>query len=171
MPEYWDVYDAKGNIIPGRMSVRGKHDLRYNEYHLVVYVWIINDDKEIIISRRQAGRTFANSWECTGGCALCGETSLSAALREVHEELGLDLDPESGELFRRYLRNYPPGAKAICDVWVFRQNFTTDQFKLQLEKVSEARIVSADDLRKIISADEIKNRYPYLDRLLEKYCK
>lgn len=171
LPEYWDVYDAKGNKLAGRRSVRGKHDLGYNEYHLVVYVWIINDKNEIIISKRQKGRTFENSWECTGGCALCGDTSLSAALREVNEELGLTLDAKKGELFKRYLRNYPPGAKAICDVWVFRQNFEESQFKIQLEEVSEARIVSAAQLRELISESELKSRYPYLEKLLEKYCK
>ena len=171
MPEYWDVYDAKGNKLPDRRSVRGKHDLKYNEYHLVVYVWIINDKKEIIISRRQAGRTFANSWECTGGCALCGESSLTAALREVNEELGLKLDPDRGELYKRYLRNYPAGAKAICDVWVFRQNFTPDQFSLQIEEVSEARIVSREELKRLIDSDEIKSRYPYLTGLLDIYCR
>ena len=171
MREYWDVYDAKGNKLEGRRSVRGRHDLGFNEYHLVVYVWIINNKNEIIVSKRQKGRTFEDSWECTGGCALSGDTSLSAALREVKEELGLALDSSKGELFRRYLRNYPPGAKAICDVWVFRQNFTADQFKLQIEEVSEARIVTVSELKELMSEEEIRTRYPYFDKLIEKYCK
>ena len=111
MREYWDVYDAHGKKIEGKRSVRGRHDLAPNEYHLVVYVWIINDKNEFIISKRQKGRTFAGSWECTGGCALSGDTSLSAAMREVREELGLTLDSSKGERFKRYLRNYPAGAK------------------------------------------------------------
>jgi len=168
--EYWDVYDAKGNKIAGKRSVRGKHDLGFNEYHLVVYVWIIDDNNRIVISKRQKGRSFEDSWECTGGCALSGDTSLSAAMREVREELGLVLDSSKGHLFKRYLRNYPPGAKAICDVWVFRQNFDESQFSLQIEEVSDAKIVSLSELKELISEQELEKRYPYFDRLIEKYC-
>lgn len=171
MREYWDVYDARGNKIEGRRSVRGRHDLAPNEYHLVVYVWIINDKNEFIISKRQKGRTFAGSWECTGGCALAGDTSLSAAMREVHEELGLKLDSSKGEHFKRYLRNYPAGAKAICDVWVFRQNFSESDFELQIEEVSEARIVTVSEMINIMKNDDLGKRYPYLPKLIEKYCK
>ena len=33
-------------------------------------------------------------WECVGGSVLMGENSLDGALREVKEEVGLDLEPE-----------------------------------------------------------------------------
>ena len=171
MREYWDVYDQYGNIIKGRTSIRGRHDLGPEEYHLVVYIWIINDKNEIIISRRQKGRAFEGSWECTGGCALKGDDSLSAALREVREELGLKLDPENGELFKRYLRNYPAGAKAICDVWVFRQNFSAEDFVLQEEEVSQAKLVSVQELKRMAASGDFSKRYPYIVKLLDKYCK
>ena len=38
-------------------------------------------------------------WETTGGSALAGDDSLTAALRETKEELGIDLDPQKGVLF------------------------------------------------------------------------
>ena len=43
MKEFWDVYDADGNLISDRVKERGKHDLAPDEYHLVVFAWIIND--------------------------------------------------------------------------------------------------------------------------------
>ena len=170
MREYWDVYDKNGNVIKGKVSIRGKHDLGPSEYHLVVYVWIINDKNEVIISKRQKGRAFEGSWECTGGCAQKGDTSLTAALREVSEELGLTLDPSKGELFKRYLRNYPAGAKAICDVWVFKQNFTKEQLVLQESEVSDAKFVGLEELKNTSSGNDISKRYPYINELIEKYC-
>lgn len=171
MQELWDVYDSQGNKINGRVSVRGMHDLGRTEYHLVVYVWIINRDNKLIISKRQKGRTFGGSWECTGGCVLMGESSLEAAVREVKEELGLELDPSNGEHFKRYLRNYPIGAKAICDVWVFRQDFDSNDFKLQVEEVSQAKFVSKSELKSHFKSGEFIKRYPYINKLIEKYCK
>lgn len=170
MRELWDVYDSAGNKIAGRVSVRGKHDLRDYEYHMVVYAWIINDHDQVIISKRQKGKPFEGAWECTGGCAQRGEGSLEAAVREVREELGLTLDPAKGQLFCRYKRNYPRGAKALCDVWVFRQNFDLSQMVLQKEEVSEAKIISSDELRAMLTDGKFSKRYTYLSDLLDTYC-
>ncbi len=167
--EYWDVYDHKGNVIEGRVSVRGRHDLRDGEYHLVVYVWIISDDGKIILSRRQKGRTFAGAWECTGGCAQQGEDSLTTALREVKEELGLTLDPSKGSFYTRYRRNYPKGARALCDVWVFRQNFQLSDMHPQPEEVSEVRMVDRRELSAMLSERDFYKRYPYLRHLMRRW--
>lgn len=168
MRELWDVYDVDGNLIDGRVSVRGRHDLLEGEYHLVVYVWIICDNGKIILSRRQKGKTFAGAWECTGGCAQQGEDSLTAALREVREELGVTLDPNLGTFYSRYHRNFPKGARALCDVWVFRQNFTVADFSPQKEEVSEVRMVTRRELEKMIQRGEFYKHYPYLPELVKK---
>ncbi|MBR7097811.1 MAG: NUDIX domain-containing protein [Clostridia bacterium] len=166
--ELWDVYDVAGNLISDRVSVRGKHDLKDHEYHLIVHVWIIRSDGRVILSRRQKGKTFAGAWECTGGCVRQGEDSLSAALREVREELGLELDPALGENYFRCRRNYPHGAKALCDVWVFKQDFEEDDFTLQEDEVSDVQLVSGFRLRKMMNSGEFRKRYPYLPRLLRE---
>ena len=171
LKELCDVYDARGEKIPGRMTERGKHALGKGEYHLVVFAWIINDKNEFIISRRQKGKSFAGKWECTCGCALAGEDSLRAAMREVSEELGLSLDAEKGEFFKRYRRNYPEGARALCDVWVFRGNFDISDMKLQKEEVSEAKLISSNDLLEFFGKGTYKKRYEYLPELVEKYTK
>lgn len=170
MRELWDVYDGSGKRIEGRVSIRGKHDLRDFEYHMVVYVWIINDRGEFIISRRQKGKPFEGAWECTGGCVQRGEGSLEAAVREVREELGLRLNPKYGKLFCRYKRNYPKGAKALCDVWVFCQNFELKDMILQKEEVSDAKIISSDELRAMLNDGKFSKRYTYLSDLLDVYC-
>ena len=169
MNELWDVYDKHGNLIEGRVSVRGRHDLRDGEYHLLVYVWIISDDGKIIISRRQKGKAFAGAWECTGGCAQKGEDSLTAALREVKEELGIELDPDKGHYYMRYKRNYPKGARALCDVWVFRQDFALSDLTLQKEEVGAVRMMDSKELSAMLSARDFYKRYPYLRHLMRKW--
>ena len=169
--ELWDVYDASGAKIDGRVAVRGKNSLGKNEYHLVVYVWILNDKNEIIISQRQKGKSFEGMWECTGGCAKRGDSSLGAALREVKEELGIDLDSKNGELFKRYIRAFPPGAAALCDVWVFRQNFTLDQIVPQKEEVSDVRQIPITEFLEMIRSGVSCRKYTYAEELFEKYCK
>ena len=169
--ELWDVYDANGVRKEGRVAVRGKNNLGKNEYHLVVYVWILNDQNEIIISKRQKGKSFEGMWECTGGCAKQGDESIDAAIREVKEELGLDLDPTKGERFKRYIRDFPPGAGAICDVWVFRQNFTLSQVVPQKEEVSDVKQIPITEFLDMISKGISCRKYAYARQLFEKYCK
>lgn len=171
LKELWDVYRADGTVVDGKLAIRGHRDLLKNEYHLVVYVWIINDKNEVIISRRQKGKTFEGMWECTGGCAKRGDTSLQAALREVKEELGLDLDPEKGEKFKRYIRKFPKGAAAICDVWVFRQNFELDDIVVQEREVSQAKIIPITEFLDMMSKSKSCRKYKYANELYEKYCK
>ncbi len=171
MREFWDVYGEDCAVIPGKVTLRGKHDLGAHEYHLVVYAWIISDDNRVIISRRQKGRSFGGSWECTGGCAKAGEDSRTAVLREVYEELGVRLDAEAGMLYKRYKRRYPAGAKAICDVWVFRQNIDEADIVLQKEEVSDVKIVSAEELLAMQNRGVFKKRYLYIEDMLENVCK
>lgn len=167
MRELWDVYGEDYAAIDGRVAVRGKHDLGMHEYHLVVYAWIISDDNKVIISKRQKGKSFGGSWECTGGCAKAGEDSRTAVLREVKEELGITLDPAAGKLFKRYKRKYPAGAKAICDVWVFRQNVSSEELVLQKDEVSEVRIIPAEELLSMQNRGVFKKRYLYIEDMLE----
>lgn len=114
--ELWDVYDSQRQKT-GRLHRRGE-PLGEGEYHLVVHVWMQNSSGEFLLTKRSANKGFPNMWESTGGSALAGDDSLTAALREVKEETGLTLDPEMGKLlFTHCQRDY------FRDVWLFRQDF------------------------------------------------
>ncbi len=166
--ELWDVYGEDYKRIEGRVAVRGKHDLGQHEYHLVVYAWIISDDGKVIISRRQKGKSFGGSWECTGGCVKQGEASKEAVLREVREELGVVLPPESGSLYKRYKRRFPIGAKAICDVWVFRCNVDPADITPQKDEVSEVKIISCEELLEMQNKGVFRKRYGYIEEMLNE---
>ena len=87
--ELWDILDEDGNKT-GELVARGR-PMKQDEYHLVVHVWIRNSKGQFLISKRTPNKTFPNMWETTGGSAIKGEDSLSAALREVREEIGINL--------------------------------------------------------------------------------
>lgn len=72
---------------------------------MVVHVWIRNRKGEYLILQRAADRaTFPLMWECVGGFVLKGESSIEGAIREVKEEVGLDLNPEDGIRLQRHYR-------------------------------------------------------------------
>lgn len=88
--ESWDLYNAEG-VFQNRIVQRG--DVIPNGFfHRVVHVWIYNERKEFLIQKRAPHLAwFPNRWATTTGSLISGERDLlSAAYREVHEELGLD---------------------------------------------------------------------------------
>ena len=90
--ERWDLYNMDREKT-GRTVARGKA-LERDEFHLVVHVCLFNNQGEMLIQQRSAGKsTWPNRWDITvGGSALSGETSRDAAARELMEELGIEYD-------------------------------------------------------------------------------
>lgn len=104
MAEYWDLYDKDRNKLK-KIVKRGDY-LSDDEYHLVVNAWIKNSKGEFLITQRNANKSHPLMQECTGGSAVKGETSLKAALREVKEELGVDLSDCENTFIGSTLRYY-----------------------------------------------------------------
>ncbi|MDO4860986.1 MAG: NUDIX domain-containing protein [Bacillota bacterium] len=121
MAEMWDLYKRFGNTLEfvktGQTIERGSR-LPDGAFHQVVHVWIKNEIGEYLISQRSAEKSDPLRWEPTGGSVLAGETSEEAAIREVKEELGLDLKPGSGSLRLRGVRFFD-GCNDFVDVWQF----------------------------------------------------
>ena len=51
----------------------------------------VRPDKQFLISRRSPEKTNPLRWETTGGAKQAGEDSLKAVIREIGEELGVDV--------------------------------------------------------------------------------
>lgn len=159
--EMWDVYDRKRQLT-GRKHMRGEV-MPKGEYHLVVNVWLQNSKGEILLTRRAAEKGFPNMWECTGGSALAGDDSLTAAIREVKEETGLTISPENGTyLFTEWREG------SFCDVWLFKEEFSLDDIVLQPSETCDARKVMPKELIQM-RRDGILIPMSYLDEMIESY--
>ena len=86
--EKWDVYNKDGKLT-GKTTTR--HNIfELGEYHLGVSLWIINQNRELLIQKRAASkRIHPNIWSTTGGSVISGETSMQGCIRETKEEIGL----------------------------------------------------------------------------------
>ena len=169
MPEIWDVYDRDRNKT-GKTCVRGEPRPN-DEYHLVVQVWIKNSRGEWLISKRTPNKPYPLLWEPTGGSAIAGDASLSAALREVREELGISLDPARGRIFRTYRRDAPECSNpSFLDVWVFEHDCPIEDIVLQEGETCDAMWATGEHVRGLVASGEfIPIRHdPYIDELLEE---
>ncbi len=85
--EYNDIYDQNRNLT-GKVHLRGT-PWGKGEYGLVVCVWVADGKGNLLLTRRAPEKTFAGTWENSGGAAQAGETSRQAIARELYEETGI----------------------------------------------------------------------------------
>lgn len=94
--EFNDIYD-KDRRLTGRLHRRGDR-WRKGEYGLVVCVWVYDGKGKLLLTRRAKGKSYAGTWENSGGGAQAGETSLQAIRRELFEETGIRAEESEFEL-------------------------------------------------------------------------
>lgn len=150
--EIWDVLDKYGRKT-GKTVVRGKRGLGRGEYHLVVHIWIVDDDGKLLIQRRSDERPLMpGEWAATGGSAISNESSRHAAMRELREELGINLRRNEIKLVKRMLRRF-----SLTDIWASRCNVDADDLALQPEEVAQAKWVTYDELLEMVERGEFHN--------------
>lgn len=147
MVEYWDLYDENRNKLD-RVVKRGEI-LKDTEYHLVVNAWIKNKKNEFLITQRAEHKSHPLMWECTGGSALKGETSLNAAIREIKEELGIVINKDGATLIGSTLRYYK-GCPDILDVWLFEDDINIKDVVIQEEEVNDVMWASKEKINELI---------------------
>lgn len=149
--EQWDLY-TKERALTGETHLRGD-PLPEGRYHLVVHVWIRNAQGQYLISQRAASRpTFPLLWECVGGSVVKGEDSLTGALREVQEEVGLALPPETGRLVFSETRG--AGFQDILDVWLFEYNGPLALEAATTDEVAQCRWMDGGQIQALCDKGE-----------------
>lgn len=179
--EYWDIYDihrrklgyclarCTGAELPEGCTCRaaladtGKLDLRPEEYHLSVHIWFINARGELLIQKRAENkRHMPGVWAACGGAVMAGEDSLTAAVRESYEEMGIIVDPAR---LVRILTYTSPERHSHMDVYMYRYECDPDALTLQEEEVSRAGWFPLEALTGKTFTDEQFRRYTYMDIL------
>ena len=138
-----DLYDKDKNKL-NKLAKRGDK-LQDTEFHLVVNAWIKNKNGEFLIAQRNANKSHPLMWECTGGSALAGEDSLKASLREVQEELGIDISNCKHKFIGRTLRYYEH-CNDILEVYLFFCDIDIKNVKIQEEEVNAVMWASKEKI-------------------------
>lgn len=167
--EYWDLYDYCGKK-KAKKAIRGTK-LNNDDFHLVINAWIVNDAGEFLITQRSPKKSHPLMWECTGGSSLMGESSLEAAIREVREELGIDVRSEEATFIgetRRFYKNCPD----ILHVWLFRSNVNIKDVKIQEEEVNDVMWASKDKILQLFKENKFEAN-SFFDKVvkIEDNCK
>lgn len=162
MAELWDVYDQCAKKT-GRTIERGKQ-IANGDYHLVVHIWVVNSKGEILIQKRASTVTWRpGMWAATGGSAVIGEDEYTAAIRELNEEIGINME-NSVDLSMEFLLKLKRH-DSLCSVWVVFGDVEIDKLKLQKEEVDDVAWVSRETLQSMMEEKKFYS-YDYLNMLL-----
>ncbi|MBX4269605.1 NUDIX hydrolase [Clostridium estertheticum] len=163
--ELLDILDGNGEKT-GKTVERGK-PMGQDEYHLVVQIWIKNRHGEFLITKRTPNKTILpNMWETTCGSAIIGDDSLKAALREVKEEIGINLSPANGKFLFRLKRQHFDFPDFV-DVWLFKQEVDMTEVIYQPEEVCGAKWATLNQIQSMIESGEFADTFPYLEDLFK----
>lgn len=164
--EILDLYDENRKLT-GKTIQRGEK-VPQGCYRLVVHCAIFNSDGKMLIQRRHPNKpSWPNLWDISvGGCASHGESPYQAMVREIKEEIGLDLSFNPRPLFTF---NFGEG---FDDVYLIKADYKISDMHMQEDEVVELKYASKEEIRKMIeNATFICYQPSYIDLLFETYEK
>lgn len=157
--ETWDILDSNG-AVTGQTIVRGK-PLAPGQYHLVVHIWLQDSDGNYLIQKRPDNLAWMPGiWGTTGGSVIAGEDSLTAAIRETREEMGVTLAETDLVLFKRLQRT-----NDFTDIWIARVDKSAIHSFSKNSEVDYVKWVSRAELR-TMADNGLFVKYDYLEKLI-----
>jgi isopentenyldiphosphate isomerase len=152
--ELCDVVDKFGNRT-GRIVTRGT-ELVSNEFYLVTHVWIRDEKNRYLIQKRALHLTSSPGiWATTVGYVLSGEKSIDGAIREVKEELGIQLLSSHLKRIDRHVLD-----NRVEDVWLAEVPRESINRLVLGEEVVDCKWVSREELEQLVNQDKVF-RYSY----------
>ena len=157
MNELIDILNEDGSKT-GKCAT--KAEIYQNGYwHRSVHIWIINDQKELLMQRRNPlKKTFPNLWAISSaGHVLWNEDSIKSGIRELKEELNIDVKKEDLEYLFTVKREQPyknSYLRVIDDVYLLHLNLDVEHTKLQVEELTDIKYVYYEYLKSILENND-----------------
>ena len=144
-----DIADEYGNLTCEVMEGEKAHDL--NKLHWEVSIFIINNKKQVLLEKRAPDKRYSpNKWGLCSGHVQSGETIDEAALREIFEEIGLQVSKDDLHILDKMIVTKRDFNSQI--VRVYYAVCDENKFKIQQEELTAIKWF---DISKVI--DMVKN--------------
>lgn len=152
--EYFDLLDEVGNFT-GITKERSKVH-RDGDWHKAVHIWIINENSEILLQRRcETKDSDPNMLDIScAGHLSAGDNSLEGALRELKEELNLEVKPNELMFIKTLQRSWKNNQGFIDneydDLYILKTNKKIEEMVYQKEEISEIFFVPYKKFKEMI---------------------
>ena len=151
MQEYIDIWTENG-VPTGKSGLKEEEHLK-GLFHPTVHIWFYTKSGCILLQQRSKHKdTFPSFWDVSvAGHVLSGESILNAAIREVKEEIGLNiLERNLLQIDVRKNVNIHPNGINDCEfqhVFLCELLVDINDLKIQDEEVDDITLISLDKLK------------------------
>lgn len=159
--ELLDIY-TENKELTGKTIERHENRglLKEGEYFLFEQAWVLNSNREILLTRRAPNKKYAGMWEPTSGHVISGETSLNAIKRELYEEIGINIKDSEIKLVKSFIDK-----KSIKEIWVVKKDVCVEQLRFVDDEVSDAKFVTINEFKEMLKYNETFNNLEYFIEL------
>lgn len=158
MDEYIDIIDSIGKIINKKVL---KSDAHKNGWlHASVHVWFYTDDYELLFQKRSENKiAFPNLWDISvAGHITSGESHINAAVREIKEEIGLEVKPNELRFIGTYAEMVKHNPTFIDNeihyIYISKLCCSLNKLKIQEDELTDLKLVDINEFRKILKNKE-----------------
>lgn len=146
--ELFDLYDRSGNLLNKTME-RGSRNLD-GEYHLAVHIWIRNKEgKYLIQQRNKTTDSILNQWAATGGAVTSGEDSITGAIRETYEELGIKFEKTELKFLKRFFIE-DEISSYITDLYIIDSDVLIKDCVIDTVEVKQLQYFTLDEYKNLV---------------------
>ncbi|NLD99505.1 MAG: NUDIX domain-containing protein [Fibrobacter sp.] len=150
--EYFDVIESDGNFAGYSLSRDVVHSRGL--WHRTVHVWVFNSHNELLIQKRSLTKeVYPGLWDIScAGHVSAGESNLTAAVRELHEELGLTVVKDDLSFLFTVTQKFVNSDKTfidneLTDVFLLRKDLVIDQIQFDENEVIGLKFVPIQMLK------------------------
>lgn len=151
MEEIFDVLNEKGEYT-GRVETREKCH-REGLWHKAVAMFIINSKNQVLLQKRSVTKKlWPNMWDITaGGHVFAGEFGFEAVIRELKEELGIEVNKNDltfiGSSISSNIKEYIIN-NHFNEYYIVHKDIDKSDVTLQEEEVSEVEWMNKEEIIK-----------------------
>ncbi|MDR0978934.1 MAG: NUDIX domain-containing protein [Lachnospiraceae bacterium] len=157
MGEFLDVLDENGNYTGIAESKSKCHEKGL--WHKAVAVFIINSKEQVLLQKRSPNKkAWPNMWDISaGGHVTAGEFGINSVIREIKEEIGIDVNKiditfigavTSSDMQGKMKNNH------FNEYYIIKKDIDETKCVLQKEEVSEVKWINKDEI-----IEKIKDNY------------
>lgn len=162
-----DVYN-KEKEITGKVVLREKGlSLSKGEFIISITAWIVNKEGKILMTQRKLDKVKGGMWEQTTGLVTSGETSKQGALRELKEEIGLELEEKDISLIKEIIEERED-LNFFRDIYLVNKEISIEEIKFNDGEVINAKYVSIDEFNNMIKNKVTHEWLEYFNELYKK---